>query len=279
MDGKGEPQPGATPEDDAKADQVRSELAGITDDASVKNETDTVGFSQKMVPDEYLERQRSGKPIDALKGVKLNPEGWTEEALRASSEKVARYVGDKLTGVDGQPLPDAAAEATIDSIRAERDVRAQELLFELATLPKEEVAKMQQRALDTLFLGVVVDQDALYDPLLNYKKLRYMGSTYGVKDEAAISAYIAAQRQERGLQQFGPEEKVDIDLPIPRLRSRWSPASLRQGLLDMVARIRGRADAGAVGFDEVTKDANFDQYREKQTEPKPPTPPQGPTQG
>jgi len=42
-------------------------------------------------------------------------------------------------------------------------------------------------------------------------------------------------------------------------------------------------DAGAVGFDEAAKQANFDQYREKQTDaqrpPTPPTPPQGPNQG
>lgn len=130
---------------------------------------------QKLYPDAaegYMQYQKHKDGLktnpdpnfDIFRDANLNPEAFTPEALQASAEKVARYLGDKLKGLDEKPLPDDVAESILKSLGAERDARVQAILLQLAAdKPVEQVAvASREDALDTMLLGMVVDYDAAY---------------------------------------------------------------------------------------------------------------------
>jgi hypothetical protein len=143
---------------------------------------------------------------DALKGVNFNLENL-EGRLNPAVEKIARYTKDKLTGVDGQPLPDTAADLAMESVAAERDARTQEILLKLAGSPAETAAApgVQEIALDTIILGTAFD--AYHDPDL--KILRYTNADFVRSDayKAELDRKIREMFEE--LQARNPLTKID----------------------------------------------------------------------
>ena len=230
-----EPIPDATPEDAAKAAQVRDELAGIQGDPAV-NDAGAVGFDEAAKQanfDQYREKQTSERQPAAP----LTPE---QQRLIDAREQAIEYANRRLdlTGVDGNPLPTDAALQLIRSVQTE----ATRILLN----------QLEKKARGEPIDDGVTEQGLLLSLIANEK------------------AYRVAEKQ---VKQNAADE-------IARLLHDKNPLTQGEAFKRLFEDVAARDATNRVGFDEAKKEANFAQYREKQTEPKPPPPPpQGPTQG
>jgi len=133
-----EPIPDATPEDAAKAAQVRDELAGIQGDPAV-NDAGAVGFDEAAKQanfDQYREKQTSERQPAAP----LTPE---QQRLIDAREQAIEYANRRLdlTGVDGKPLPTDAALQLIRSVQEEATyILESEAIKGLRGEPRDEAA-------------------------------------------------------------------------------------------------------------------------------------------
>jgi hypothetical protein len=112
----------------------------------------------------YQIPKRTEEPANAdhiralIEQLQIEPESLAK-LMEKSSEKVARYVGDKNKGLDGQPLSGEAGEANDAALRAEADAMRSDTLVKLSI--GQNVDKIQPT--DALMLSLSLDTKAV-DP-------------------------------------------------------------------------------------------------------------------
>jgi hypothetical protein len=112
----------------------------------------------------YQIPKRTEEPANAdhiralIEQLQIEPESLAK-LMRTSSEKVARYVGDRTKGLDGQPLSGEAEEANDAALKAEAEAMRRDVLAKLSIGKGVD----QGQSTDALMLDLSLDTKAV-DP-------------------------------------------------------------------------------------------------------------------